>query len=27
VKEATIKKIINENPKRFLSFVPKTGRS
>jgi phosphotriesterase-related protein len=27
VKEATIKKIINENPKRFLSFVPKTGRT
>src|SRR5262245_26423160 len=27
VKEATIKKIINDNPKRFLSFVPKTGRT
>ena len=23
VKEATVKKIINENPKRFLSFVAK----
>ena len=27
VKEATIKKIMNENPKRFLSFVPKTAKT
>jgi phosphotriesterase-related protein len=27
VKEATIKKIINENPKRFLSFLPKTQKT
>ena len=27
VKDATIKKIMNDNPKRFLSFVPKTGKT
>ena len=27
VKESTIKKILNDNPKRFLAFVPKTAKT